>query len=145
MEVRFVYFLFLVCLALSLNTAIIFAAYRLFAGMAGKATETITEVQRSAELREWIGSLRVAAERAAVMTEAAKLKLREFDPALDRAHEKYRHALGKIDSKLDQTAEKINTAARDMRDVVSKPAFAVATFAAGVTRALVNEDEEPEE
>jgi len=145
MEIRLVVFLGLVFVAVTVNAAILFATYRMFAGMASKMTEAMTDVQRNAELRESIHSLNVAAERAAVVTGAAKVKLEEFDPVLTRAQENYRRTLATIDSKLDETAEKVNTTARDLRDVVSKPAFAVATFAAGVTRVLAGEEDDEEE
>jgi hypothetical protein len=142
MEIRIVVFLFLTSIAAILNTVIIFGIYRMFAGMTAKMTDTVSEMQSNAETRQWLDSLQVAAENAAKMTEATKVKIAEFDPVLTRAHENYRQTLAKIDSKLDQTAEKINTGARDVRDVVSKPAFAVATFAAGVTRVMASENDE---
>ena len=40
----------------------------------------------------------------------------------------------------DQAAEKITTAARGVRDVVAKPAFSVATLAAGITKVLEGMD-----
>ncbi len=145
MEIRIVVFLFLTSIAAILNTAIVFGIYRMFAGMTAKMTNAVSEMEKNAETRQWLDSLQVAAENAAKMTEATKVKIAEFDPVLTRAHENYRQALAKIDSKLDQTAEKINTGARDVRDVVSKPAFAVATFAAGVTRVMAADNSENDE
>src|SRR5689334_1132226 len=106
MEIRLVVFLALVFVAVTVNAALLFATYRMFAGMASKMTEAMIDVQRNAELRESIDSLNVAAERAAVVTGAAKVKLAEFDPVLTRAQENYRRTLATIDSKLDETAEK---------------------------------------
>jgi phosphoenolpyruvate carboxylase len=145
MEIRLVVFLGLVFVAVTVNAALLFATYRMFAGMTAKMTEAIADVQKNAEMREWINSLSVAAEQAASVTGAAKVKLAEFEPVLNRAQENYRRTLATIDSRLDETAEKINTTSRDLRDVVSKPAFAVATFAAGVTKVLARDEEDDEE
>jgi len=142
MEIRLVIFLACVSAAVALNTAIIIAMYKIFAGMTSKVTDAMSEIHNNADAREWIHSLQVAAERAAVLTESTKLSLSEFNPVLSRTQENYRLALVKADSKLDQTANTISTTARDVRDMVAKPAFSVATFAAGVTRALEKYDSE---
>ena len=142
MEIRLVVFLLFVSIAVGLNTLIIYAMYKTFAGMTSKVTDAMSEFQNNGEAREWIHSLQVAAERAAVLTESTKARLSEFNPVLSRTQENYRLALVKADSKLDQTANTISTTARDVRDMVAKPAFSVATFAAGVTRALENYDSE---
>ena len=140
MEIRLVLFLACVSIAVGLNTAIIIAMYKIFAGMTSKVTDAMSEIQNNTEAREWIHSLQAAAERAAVLTESTKLRLSEFNPVLSRTQENYRLALVKADSKLDKTANTISTTARDVRDMVAKPAFSVATFAAGVTRALEKHD-----
>ena len=143
MEIRILLFLGLVIFQVVLNTAAIFCAYRLFAGLSTKLTKTANDIRENTEARERISSMQIAAARAAAITESAKRKMVEFDPVLDRTHEGYRRSLVTIDSQLETTAEKITTAARNIRDTIAKPAFAVATFAAGMTRVL--EETQPEE
>src|SRR6266496_983622 len=108
MEIRLVIFLAFVSVTVVANTIAILIVYRLFSTLTFRVTETMVEVQKNSEAREWIESMRVAAERAAVITEATKVKFAEFDPVLSRAQEDYRRTLVTIDSKLDHAAEKIN-------------------------------------
>ena len=140
MEIRIVIFLAFTSVTVIANTLAILVAYRLFSKAASRMTETMSEFQKSSETREWISSMHAAAERAKVITEATKVKFAEFDPVLSRAQENYRRTLVTLDSKCDQAAEKINTAARGVRDVVAKPAFSVATLAAGVAKVLEGVD-----
>jgi len=143
MEIRIFLFLALVMITVVSNTFAIFCAYRLFAGLTNKLTKTVTDLRENSEAMEWISSMQIAAARAAAITESTKRKMVEFDPILDRTQEGYRRSLVTIDSKLETTAEQITTAARNIRDTIAKPAFAVATFAAGMTRVL--EETQPEE
>jgi phosphoenolpyruvate carboxylase len=136
MEVRIVIFLAFTSVTVVTNTVVILLAYKAFANLTSRATQTFSDIRKSTEAREWIDSLRVAAERAAVVTETTKRKLAEFTPILGRAQEDYRRTLVAIDSKLETTAEKITTTARGVRDTIAKPAFSVATFAAGLTKDL---------
>ena len=136
MEVRIVVFLAFVSVTVVFNTVIIYHAYRAFAGLTSKMTATMSEIHASGETRQAIESLQTAAEQAAAITETTKLRIAEFDPVLERAHQDYRRALVAIDSKLEKAAENINTTAREVRDIVSKPAFSVATFVAGVAKVL---------
>jgi hypothetical protein len=143
MELRIVIFLACVSVSVVFSTAAGIAAYLLFAKMTRKVTDTLTEVRQNTELRQWIDSMQTAADRAVAITESTKVKIAEFDPILERAHHDYRRRLVDIDSRMDQAAEKITTVAIDVRNTVAKPAFAVATFAAGMTRVI--EQVEPEE
>ncbi len=142
MEVRIVIFLAFVSVTVVFNTLIIYHAYRAFAGLTSKMTATISEIRASGETREVIESLQTAAEQAAAVTESTKLKIAELDPVLERAHENYRRVLVTVDSKLEKAAENINTTAREVRDIVSKPAFSVATFIAGVAKVLQETEED---
>jgi hypothetical protein len=140
MEVRIFIFLALVSVTVVANTVAMFVAYRIFAKMTAKVTETVAEIQRNSETRQWISSLQVAAEQAAIVTESTKIKFAEFTPILERAQGNYRQSLVAIDAKLETTAEKITQASREVRDTIAKPAFAVATFAAGLAHVVDRED-----
>jgi hypothetical protein len=136
MEIRIVIFLAFTSVTVVTNTLVILFAYRIFSKLTSRVTNTVSDIRKNTETREWIASMQIAAERAASITESTKRRFAEFDPAFGRVQHKYVRTLVTIDSKLDQAAEKINTTARDVRDVVAKPAFTVATFAAGVTKVL---------
>src|SRR5262249_53921282 len=118
------------------NTALIFVVYKLFAGLTTSLTQSMSNFRNSSETRETIQSMKIAAERAASISEAAKLKLAQFDPMLQRSHASFRETLKTVDSKLDEFGERANMAAETLRDTVAKPAFTVVSFAAGVSQAL---------
>ena len=119
-----------------INAAIIWLAYKAFAGLTSKVTETVSEFEKSSETRLWIDSLQVAAKQAAMVTEATKLKMAELEPVLGRAQENYRDTLVEVDSRLEEAAEEITKSAQKLRDVVAKPAFSVVAFAAGLAKVL---------
>ena len=140
MEIRIVIFLAFASVTVITNTLLILFAYKAFASLTSKVTETVSEFGKSSETRRWIDSLQIAAEQAAVVTEATKQRITEFEPALGRAQENYNRTLATVDSKLEKVAGEIDASARKLRDVVAKPAFSFVAFAAGLTKVL-KEDE----
>src|SRR5881394_1598277 len=136
MEIRIVVFLFFVSVTVITNTLAIFFAYRAFAGLTSKISETMSDISNSSDVRQVIHSLEIAADQAAAVTDTTKRKIAEFDPILSRTHETYRRNLAVIDSKLEKVADNINTSAEKMRDVVAKPALSIASFAAGMARVV---------
>src|SRR3954467_15981469 len=136
MELRIVVFLFFVSVSAIFNTVLILLAYKAFSGLTSKVTDAVSSFRKNSEAREWIDSLQVAAEHAAAATEFTKTKMAEFDPALVRAQENYRRTLAQVDLKLEKFAADVNTTAERVRDVVAKPAFSVASFAAGMSKSL---------
>jgi hypothetical protein len=140
MEIRIVLFLAFVTVNVITNTLIIFFAYRAFAGAVSKATETASQFQKSSETRAWIESVRVAAERAATVTESAKVKMAESNTALSNAEETYRRTLVRIDVKVKGVADDMEAMAETARDIVAKPVVSASKFAAGVVKVLQNFD-----
>jgi hypothetical protein len=136
MEIRILFFLVFVSVTVVFNTALIFVVYKLFAGMTAGITQSMSSFRNSSETRELIQSMQFAAERAASISETAKVKLAQFDPVLHRAHASFIETLKTVDSKLDEFGERANMAAETVRDTVAKPAFTVVSFAAGVSQAL---------
>src|SRR5262245_33069977 len=118
MEIRIVIFLAFVSVSVILSTAIIFGIYKAFAGLTSKVTAATSDIRPSDETREMIESLQSAAAQAAATTETTKVKMKEFDPVLQRAQENYRLKLVEVDAKLEKAADNINTTARQVRDVV---------------------------
>src|SRR5262249_20860709 len=136
MEIRIVIFLAFVSVTLITNTLLILFAYKALAGMTSKVTSTIAELGKNSETRELIDSLYSAAENAASVTESAKLKVAGFTTVLGRVQENYRRGLDSADSKLERVAENVDNASQKVKDVVAKPAFAVASFSAGFIKVL---------
>ena len=93
MEIRITIFLFFASVTIITNTLLILFAYKAFANITAKVTETVAEFEKSGETREWIDSLRIAAEQAAAVSEVTKQKLAEFEPVISRAQENYSRTL----------------------------------------------------
>jgi len=142
MEIRIIVFLALVSVSVVVNAVIFLLAYNAFAGVTSRVTQSMNEFSRSSETRELISSLQVVAERAAAITESTKVGMAKFDPVLARAHASYRSTLLAMDSKMEGVAGTIDTTTQTMRDVVAKPAFAAASFVAGIARVLRNDGTE---
>src|SRR5436190_12673606 len=126
MELRILVFLFFVSVSAIFNAALILFVYKVFSGLTSKVTESVAAFKKNSEAREWIESMRVAAEQAAAVTESTKVKMAEFEPALARAHDNYRRTLATVDSKLEKFAADVNITAEKVKDVVAKPAVSVA-------------------
>lgn len=125
------------------NTLLIWFAYRAFANFTSRVTETVTEFETSSSTKAWITSMQTAAEQAARVGAIAKVKMQEFEPVLERAHEKYGTTLSTLDSQLEEMAEGLSGGARKVRDAVARPAFSVIAFVAGLSRTLrTTEDDE---
>ena len=136
MEIRIVIFLFFVFVTVATNTLLIWFAYKAFANLTVKVTETVSEFGKNSETRQWIDSLQVAAAQAVTVTEVTKQKMAELEPAMGRVQENFTRTLAKVDTRLEEVAEGIDEGARKVRDVVAKPAFSVMTFAAGLAKVI---------
>ena len=134
MEVRLVVFLAFASVTVVTNTVMIFLAYKALSGISSKVSTTVADFQKNSEIRQWIDSLQIAAERAVVVTQATKETIADFEPVITRAQENYSRAIAVTDSKLNQVADQVTTSAKKVRDTVAKPAFSVAAFVAGITK-----------
>lgn len=136
MEIRILAFLVIVCISILLNTGLIFIAYKAFSGLSNKVTATVSELEKTAELRQFLGSLHAASEQAVTVTQATKERIAEFDTILNKVQESYSRSMTQVDSTLEKVAGQINTSAEKVRDTVAKPAFSVMAFAAGLTKVV---------
>ena len=136
MEIRLVIFLALISVTLVTNTLLIWFAYKALAGLTSRITQTLVQFEKSGLPKAWIGTMEIAAEEALELTEVAKQRMAECDPVLERAQQQYVHALGKVDSRLEQAGNELSNGARKVRDTVSKPAFKFVSLIAGFTRAV---------
>jgi biopolymer transport protein ExbB/TolQ len=136
MELRIVVFVVVVALGSLLNTALVFAAYKAFAGLTSKVTTTVSEFQKNSELRQFVDSMQTAGKQAVSITESTKQRIAEFDPVITKAHESYSRTLDTVDSKLDDAAKQIDASARKFRDAVAKPAVSTMAFVAGLMKVV---------
>jgi hypothetical protein len=142
MEIRIVVFLFFVFVTVTTNTLLLWFAYKAFAGLTTKVTESVSEFQKNSETRAWIESMQAAAAEAVAVTEATKQKMAELEPMLAKAQKSYNRTLAVVDSKLETVAEEVSSSARKMRDVVAKPAFSVMAFVAGLAKVMESTKDE---
>ena len=124
------------------NTLLMWFAYKAFADFTWKVTETVSQFETSKETKAWLGRMQSASEHAVTVTEAAKIKIAGFEPALARAQDSYVQTLARVNSKLETTAGKITDTAQTIRDVVAKPAFSAAAFAARLSELIQATDGE---
>ncbi len=119
------------------NTLLFFFAYKGFAGFTTKMTETVREFETSSETREWIALLERAAAQAVVVTEAAKVKMEEYDPALENLQGRYGFMLAKLDTRVEELTDGITETVTCVRDAVAMPAEKL-DIVAGLLRKAVS-------
>jgi hypothetical protein len=136
MELRILLFLIFACGTILMTTALIFLAYKAFSGLSIKVTATVSELEKTGGLKQFLGALHAASEQAVTVTQATKERMAEFEPVISKVHETYNRSIAQVDSKLEKVAGEINTSAEKIRDTVAKPAFSLMAFAAGVTKFL---------
>jgi biopolymer transport protein ExbB/TolQ len=134
MELRIVVFVAVVALGSMLNAALIFAAYKAFAGLTSKVTTTVSEFEKTNELRQFLDSMQTFGKQAVTITEDTKQRIAEFEPVIVRAQDSYTRTLDMVDSKLEETAKQIDSSARKIRDAVAKPAVSTMAFVAGLMK-----------
>ena len=105
-------------------------------------TATVSQFESGSEIKTWLAMLQSTSEQAIAVTGAAKLKITEFEPMLDRAQQQYLKALTEVDSKLEIVASEITTNAQKVRDIVTKPALSTVAFAAALSHVLETEFDE---
>ena len=138
MDVTTLLNIFLVFIAINvvINTVLICGAYLGFKKATVKMSEAVHQFETGSETREWLRSLQVASENAVRMTEAAKQRLAENEPVLERLQDRYEYNLAKIDMTVQRVAAGLSENATRVRDSVAKPAEKFATVAAGIHSAL---------
>jgi hypothetical protein len=136
MELRIVIFLGIVALGTMLNTALVFAAYRAFAGLTSKITTTVSDFETKREIRQLLDSMQTMGRHAVTVTESTKQGIAEFEPVLARAQDSWARSLAMVDSKLEEAAKQIDSSACKIRDAVAKPAFATMALVAGLTKVV---------
>ena len=142
METQIVIFLACISVTVITNTLLIWFVYKGFAGVTSKITETVSEFKTSSETKAWLRMFESASKQAVAVTEATKIQIAEFEPALDRAQQHYLHTLARVDSKLEIAAGDITRNAQKIRDVVAQSAFSTVAFFTTLSRVLETTERE---
>jgi hypothetical protein len=136
MEMQLVIFLAFTSVTVVANAMLIWFAYKGFAGMVMRVSQTVTEFRRNDDTVALAESLMLAADHARQATEIAKVRLTEFGPVLDRARHNWSFSLAKIDARCEEIEETVACTGLKVRDAVAKPAYTIAAISSGVQTVL---------
>ena len=132
MEAKLVVFLAFTSATLLFNAAIIWLAYKAFASVTFKVTQTLTELQSRESAKVWLTALESASNQAVSLTEKAKTQLANFDPVLARAHSKYESRLAQIDVQMEKGLNTIRDRTESLQGSLVRPAHRLGATLAGV-------------
>jgi hypothetical protein len=134
--IQLVIFLAFASVTVVTNALMIWFAYKAFARVTARVTETIREFETSDTTRQWLRTLERASQATLDVTARTKRKLSDFDPVLSLAQEQYTSRLARTDRTLAELGQELTTGATRMRDRVAKPAQGIGAFAAGLISTL---------
>jgi hypothetical protein len=80
--------------------------------------------------------MQTVGEQAVTITEGTKQRIAEFEPVMAKAQDSFGRTLDMVDAKLEETAKRMDTSARKIRDAVAKPAVSTMAFVAGVMKVI---------
>src|SRR5688572_8122159 len=132
MKAQLVVFLAFTSATLLFNAVIIWFAYKAFASVTFKVTQTMRELQSSESAKVWLNALESASNQAVSLTEKAKTQLNNFDPVLARAHSKYEFRLAQIDGQMEKGLNTIRDRTESLQDSLVRPAHRLGATLAGV-------------
>jgi hypothetical protein len=95
-------FLSATSLALVINAAIAWFAYKALSNMTTRVSESTNSLRRSGFTREWIRTLESASIRAAEVSTEARAEIVNFEPTLIQAEQKLAYSLAKIDKSCER-------------------------------------------
>jgi hypothetical protein len=136
MTVKIVIFLIFTSVTLVFNSIVIWFAYKAFANITTKVTETMREVHANDEARGWLRALESASVQAVTVTGYAKDSIVHFEPALARAQSKFGYGLAKIDVRLERIHDKVSHHAARTHDAIVRPAHRIGATLSGVHEVL---------
>jgi hypothetical protein len=136
MGVKIVIFLIFTSVTLVFNSIVIWFAYKAFANITTKVTETMREIHANDEARGWLRALESASVQAVAVTGFAKESIVDFEPALARAQSKFGYGLAKIDVRLERIHDKVSSQAAKTHDAIVGPAHRIGATLSGVQEVL---------
>jgi hypothetical protein len=132
MEPRLVIFIGFSALALIINTAMIFAAYKALSGMSEKIDKSMQKLEIGAQAREWLPKMLTASESAVKATQNVKDQLAGLDPVIQRIHMSYADCLAKTDVRMGLVCRALDFTV-DMADrFITWPIRHMSSAAAGI-------------
>lgn len=132
MEPKLIFFLAFAAVALIMNAAILFAAYKMFAGMTKKASDAMQEFQSSKGTREMLVTLQSASEQAVKVTTVAREQIVGLAPAVERMQTAYTEGLSRADVRLKIVSKAVHFAAEQTEAAVKWPVRHVIATASGL-------------
>jgi hypothetical protein len=136
MPVQIVVFLLFISVTLVFNSMVIWFAYKAFANVTTKVTETMREIHSSDDARGWLNALETASVQAVSITGFAKERITGFEPTLARAQSKFGYGLAKVDVRLERFHDKIQSQAERSHDAIVLPAHRIGATLAGIQEVL---------
>lgn len=125
METQIVLLIALTSIAVLMNAALLFGAYRKIS----RFTRVMKRVKINPPVKMWVRSLEDASAQAVTLSDAVKDQLRNTEEGMASIHEQYTASLKAINTQLQGVAYKVTTIADDLRRGVERPAFAIAGIA----------------
>lgn len=136
MGVKIVIFLIFTSVTLVFNSIVIWFAYKAFANITTKVTETMREIHANDEARGWLHALERASVQAVAATGYAKQSIVDFEPALARAQSKFGYGLATIDVRLERIHDKVSHHAARTHNAITGPAHRIGATLSGVQEVL---------
>jgi hypothetical protein len=137
MGVRIVIFLLFTSVTLIFNSMVIWFAYKAFANITTKVTETMREVHASDDVRSWLSALESASYQAVTVTGAAKERVSDFEPTLAKAQSKFGYGLAKVDVNMERFHETVRHHASKVQHTVTGPAHKIGATISGLQEVLL--------
>jgi hypothetical protein len=132
MEARLVIFLAFASATLFFNAVIIWYAYKAFANVTFKLTETMRELEARESAKVWLSALETASNHAVSLSEKARTQLANFDPVLARAQSKYEFRLAQIDVQMEKGLTSIREKTESLQGAVERPSHRLGATLAGI-------------
>jgi len=136
MDVQIVIFLIFVSVTLVFNSVVIWFAYKAFANVTTRVTETMREIQTSDGTRAWLKALHSASFQAVSATAAAKHRIVAFEPTLARGQSTFGYGLATVDVRLERIHDKVRAQAERLQGAILGPAHRLGATLSGIQEVL---------
>jgi len=136
MEVQIVIFLAFVSVTLVFNSLVVWFAYKAFANVTMRVTDTVRELHASQSAWAWLRSLESASTKAISITEIAKDQIGRLEPVLETAQSRFSYGLAKVDVRVEDFCDNICLHAEKAQGVILAPAHRIGQTMSGVHEVL---------
>jgi hypothetical protein len=129
-------FLAFVSVAVLVNAMMILLTYRAFATMTTKVSDSLRQMGRSAQTRDWLTAMQTASVRAVDLTQSARQRLELSGPRLEELHSTLGYGLAKIDVRFERFCDLVHKEARNAQMAITGPTQRVGAAATGFLEVL---------